>query len=413
MTRPLEVRYRSPHGLRPDPGNARVHPKAQIAQLRASITQFGFTNPVLIDEASGVIAGHGRLAAALDLGLDQVPTIELAGLSEAQQRALRLADNRIALGARWDQDALKLELGALADLDVDLSLTGFGFKEIEVALATPTGVARDEGAEVWPDPPAEPRAALGQIWQLGDHRLGCGHVADAAFARAVMGAGVAADAAFLAPPQLWAAAGEPRQSAAEVAAALRADLESCVAVSRPGAVHFVRLDWQRLDLLSAVGRQVYGDPRDLCVWTKGRAGVGVGTLYEPQHGLVYVFQVGEAAGPGLAPPSGRARPNVWRYEPERRPDGAHLDGLGSTLAPKALIADALQDVTQRGQVVLDAYVGTGTSLLATDGIGRRLRGFEPDPAHLDWAIQRWEQQTGAAAVLAESRQSLPQAGGVA
>lgn len=193
----LTIEYRQIAELIPDPRNARTHPERQIEQLKSAITSFGFTNPILIDEAGVLIAGHGRLRAARDLGLYDVPTITLAGLGDAEKRALRLADNKIALGAGWDLDLLKLELGELAtlDVDLDLTLTGFSMGEIDVILAdTP-----DPDDEVLPAIPENPRTRPGNIWELGDHRIGCGDARDPDFLRLVIGAGEI-DAAFLDPP---------------------------------------------------------------------------------------------------------------------------------------------------------------------------------------------------------------------
>src|SRR5205085_3952885 len=197
-TRLLTVVYRQVSDLKPDPRNARTHPKRQIEQLCASLRQFGFTNPVLIDEQSVLIAGHGRLRAAREIGFTEVPTIELAGLTEAQKKALRLADNKIALNAGWDVEILRLELEEVGTLDVDfdLSLSGFASGEIDVILKA----ANDPDEEVIPAVPAEPKTSLGDIWILGDHRIGCGDGRNADFLRRLIGDGASIDAAFLDPP---------------------------------------------------------------------------------------------------------------------------------------------------------------------------------------------------------------------
>src|SRR5215213_8898346 len=188
-TRSLTVVYRPVGDLKPDPRNARTHSKRQIEQLCASIREFGFTNPVLVDEQSVLIAGHGRLRAAREMNLAEVPTIELAGLIEVQKKALRLADNKIALNAGWDLEILRLgleDIGTL-DLDFDLSLTGFASGEIDVVLKA----ANDPDEEVIPAVPLEPRTKLGDIWVLGEHRIGCGDGRDAEFVRRLVGDGAA------------------------------------------------------------------------------------------------------------------------------------------------------------------------------------------------------------------------------
>jgi ParB-like nuclease domain len=194
----LAVTYRALGDLIPDPRNARTHPKRQIDQLKASIKAFGFTNPVLADPEGHIIAGHGRLQAARAIGLGEIPTITLSGLSEVQKRALRIADNKIALNAGWDVEILQLELSELASIDVDIdpALTGFSTGEIDVILTS----ANDPDDEVIPSAPVTPKTRLGDIWILGNHRVGCGDGRDADFLRRVIGHEARVDAAFLDPP---------------------------------------------------------------------------------------------------------------------------------------------------------------------------------------------------------------------
>jgi hypothetical protein len=286
--------------LIPDPRNARTHPKRQIEQLRASIEAFGFTNPILADPESRIIAGHGRLQAARAMGLGEVPTITLSGLSETQKRALRIADNQIALNAGWDLEILQKELGDLAsiDIDIDPTLTGFSTGEIDVILSS----TADPDDEVIPAVPTTPRTRPGEIWILGEHRVGCGDGRDAGFMQRVLGDGARADAAFLDPP------------------------------------YNVRI---------------------------GGHAVAAGSHRE------------------FAMASGAMRGS-------RREDLT----LHRTVKPTGLVADALQDVTRHGDLVLDLFLGPGTTLLAAERIGRRLRGLDIDPAYVDVAIERWSARTG-------------------
>src|SRR5712692_6039400 len=183
----LAVTYRPVGELSPDPRNARTHPKRQIDQIRASIEAFGFTNPILADPEGHIIAGHGRLQAARAMGLTELPVITLSGLSEVQKRSLRIADNKIALNAGWDLEILQLELSELASLDVDIdpTLTGFSAGEIDVILTSGT----DPDDEVIPPVPATPRTKPGDVWILGDHRVGCGDGRDTRFLERVIGHG--------------------------------------------------------------------------------------------------------------------------------------------------------------------------------------------------------------------------------
>jgi len=418
----LSITYRAPGDLHPDPRNARTHPKRQIEQITASMKAFGFANPILIDEAAVIIAGHGRLMAAKALGLERVPTITLAGLNDGQKRALRLADNKIALNAGWDLDLLKVELQDLSALEInlDLSLTGFSTGEIDVVLDD----GGDPDDEVIPVVPQTPRTQSGDIWILGDHRIGCGDGRDPDFLRRVVGDGVQVDAAFLDPPYNVAINGFANSKGRhrEFAMAsgemdevqfrdfLAATLRACAQVSRDGAVHFVCMDWRHMDDVSSVGREVYGDLLNLCVWNKSNAGMG--SLYRSKHELVFVFKVG--AAPHLNTVElgkhGRNRTNVWDYASVNSMAGSRREDLAlhPTVKPAGMVADAIKDVTRQGDRVLDIFLGSGTTLIACERTGRRFCGLEIDPAYVDVAIDRWCQMTGRTPVL-ETDRSLERA----
>ena len=404
----LALEYRPLGSLIPDPRNARTHPKRQLDQIAASIREFGFTNPILVDPEGRIIAGHGRLLAAKALGLDEVPTIALSGLTDPQKRALRLADNKIALGAGWDLDLLKLELGELSamEVDIDLTLTGFAAGEIDVILKAPA----DPEDEVIPPVPVKPRSKPGDIWMLGEHRIGCGDGRDLGFLEAVVGDGAKVDAAFLDPPynvringhanargrhrEFAMASGEMSEDAFR--AFLAETLGACVRVSRDGAVHFVCMDWRHLNDLSAAGEGLYGDLLNLCVWNKSNAGMG--SLYRSRHELVFVFRVGSAPHFNAVELGrhGRNRTNVWDYPSVNSMAGSRREDLAlhPTVKPTALVADAIQDVTRRGDLVLDIFLGSGTTLIAAERTGRRFRGVDIDPAYVDVAIDRWTAMTG-------------------
>jgi DNA modification methylase len=415
---PLAVTYCPVGTLRPDPRNARTHPKQQVDQIAASIRQFGFVNPILADPDGRIIAGHGRLMAAKAMGLAEVPTIYIPGLSETQKRALRIADNKIALGAGWDLDVLKLELAELGslDLDFDLSVTGFSTGELDVIL---NGSA-DPDDEVIPEVPASPRTRLGDIWILGEHRVGCGDARDLDFVRRLVGEPAAIDAAFLDPPynvrisEHANAVGRHREFAmasgemdeAEFRAFLKQTLEVCASVSRHGAVHFVCMDWRHMDDVSAVGKAVYGDLLNVCVWNKSNAGMG--SLYRSKHELVFVFRVGDKPHFNAVQlgKHGRNRTNVWDYASVNSFKGSRREDLRlhPTVKPSALVADAIQDVTRRGDLVLDLFLGSGTTLVAAERVGRRFRGLDVDPAYVDVAIARWTNMTGGVPERAEGAQ---------
>jgi len=413
VARPLTVVYRSTASLVPDPRNARTHPRRQIEQIVASIAAFGFTNPILADPEGRLIAGHGRLLAAKQMGFSEVPVVELAGLSEAQKKALRLADNKIALNAGWDIEILKLELAELSlpEFDMDLGLTGFSSGEIDVILAEKV----DPEEEIIPAVPVEPRARIGDIWQLGEHRIGCGDGRDVEFLRAIVGEGQAIDAAFLDPPynvkinghanakgrhrEFAMASGEMTTDAFRVF--LRETLSACERVSRGGSVHFVCMDWRHLDDVSAVGGEVYNALLNICVWNKSNAGMG--SLYRSKHEMVFVYRVGDAAHTNTVELGrhGRNRTNVWDYSSVNSMRGSRREDLElhPTVKPVAMVADAICDVTRQGELVLDIFLGSGTSLIAAERVGRRFRGLDIDPAYVDVAIERWEKLTGRTATL--------------
>ncbi len=406
--RQLAVTYRPIDSLVPNQRNARTHPKRQLEQIVASIREFGFTNPILIDPDGAIIAGHGRLLAAKAMALADVPTITLEELSEAQKRALRLADNKIALGAGWDVDLLQLELAELSTLDVefDLSVTGFSTGEIDVVLRG----SPDPDDEAIPAVPKTVRTRLGDIWILGDHRVGCGDGRDVSFLQTVIGEGRRVDAAFLDPPynvrisghanasgrhrEFAMASGEMTQD--EFRAFLADSLDACARVSRDGAVHFVCMDWRHMDALGSVGNAIYGELLNLCVWNKSNAGMG--SLYRSKHELVFAFRVGTAPHFNAVELGrhGRNRTNVWDYASVNSLVGSRREDLAlhPTVKPTALVADAIQDVTRRGELVLDTFLGSGTTLIAAERTGRRFRGLDIDPTYVDVALERWSAITG-------------------
>ena len=307
------------------------------------------------------------------------------------------------------------------DVDLDLSLTGFSAGEIDVIL----GDAMDPDDEAIPAVPTEPRTRPGDIWVLGDHRIGCGDGRDQDFLRAVIGEDRSIDAAFLDPPynvringhanargrhrEFAMASGE--MSAAAFRTFLAETLGACAGVSRAGAVHFVCMDWRHMDDVSEVCDRIYGDLLNLCVWNKSNAGMG--SLYRSKHELVFVYRVGDAPHFNAVELGrhGRNRTNVWDYASVNSMAGSRRQDLAlhPTVKPTALVADALQDVTRRGDLVLDIFLGSGTTLIAAERTGRAFRGLDIDPAYVDVAMDRWTAMTGGEPRL-ESRRGGMTAG---
>lgn len=415
------IEHRAPGSLRPYDRNARKHSKKQVRQIADSIERFGFTNPVLISDADEIIAGHGRVAAAKLLGLTTVPTLRLSHLSETERRAYVLADNKLALNAGWDQEILAIELQALIDLDFDVTLTGFSLAEVDLTL----DAARDSDPDAPPGPeddiPPMGGSAVtrrGEVWVLGRHRLVCGDARNLEdYARLLQGEAV--DLVFTDPPynvpidghvsglgrirHREFAMGVGEMSREAFTAFLKETLGPMASVCRDGAIAFVCMDWRHMGELLDAGESVFSELKNLCVWNKTNGGMG--TFYRSKHELVFVFKVG--AEPhvnsfGLGD-SGRYRTNVWDY-PGITSLGANRSevlAMHPTVKPTALVADAIRDCSRRGDIVLDAFGGSGTTLIAAETCGRSARLIEYDPLYCDTIVRRYEQLTGKSAVLAD------------
>ncbi|WP_170335512.1 site-specific DNA-methyltransferase [Ruegeria arenilitoris] len=413
----LKIVYRKTDDLIPYAGNARTHSDKQIDQIAASIRQFGFTNPVLIDENGGIIAGHGRVAAAKRLGTAEVPTVELAHLSDAERRAYFIADNRLAELAGWDRDILKIEFQALEELelDFDLEITGFKTAELDLLLDDDDEETADPADKV-PEPAAEQAITKpGDVWILGTHRLICGDARDPETYARLMGDD-RARAVFTDPPynvkidghvcgsgavkhrEFAMAAGEMDASA--FTAFLEASLGAMAGVSVDGAIHFVCMDWRHMPELQVAGSKTYSELKNLIVWAKTNGGMG--TFYRSRHELIYAWKVGTAPHLntfGLGE-KGRYRTNVWDYPGVNSFGDNQKDlELHPTVKPVALVADAIRDVTRRGDIVLDGFGGSGTTLIAAERCGRRARLVELDPIYCDVVCRRFMAQTGQQAVL--------------
>jgi DNA modification methylase len=415
--------------LRPHSGNARTHSKKQIRQIADSIREFGFTNPVLIGESGEIIAGHGRVEAAKLLGMESVPTVRLAHLNAAQRRAYVLTDNKLALNAGWDRELLAIELQGLIDIDFDVELTGFSSAEIDLVLdeareGSPNGPT--EAEDQVPFPITDQTSAVtraGDVWCLGRHRLVCGDARDQAVFDLLMG-DERADLLFTDPPynvpidghvtglgrirHREFAMGVGEMSAEAFTSFLQETLGRAAAVARSGAIAFVCMDWRHMRELLEAGQAVFSELKNLCVWNKTNGGMG--TFYRSKHELVFVFKVGTAAHTntfGLGD-SGRYRSNVWDYagvntfRAERNEDLS----MHPTVKPVALVADAIKDCSRRGEIVLDPFGGSGTTLIAAEKTGRLARLIEFDPAYCDTILRRFERVTGKQATSAAGRMSF-------
>ena len=420
-----QIRVLSVSELHPQSNNARTHSKKQLRQIAESIKSFGFTSPILVDENNAVLAGHGRLAAAKLIGLREVPTLVVSGLSDAQKRAYLLADNKLAEKAGWDKGTLALELSSLAPLlaeaGLDIELTGFEPAEIDSLL----GDLVDPESDPADEPPLlakEPISRAGDLWLLGPHRLLCGDARRTSHFRKLMGSDLAA-MVFADPPynvvirsvqgrgkikhsEFAMASGEMLRT--EFANFLTETLTLVAEHSAEGSIHYVCMDWRHLEEISTAGKKVYSELKNLVVWSKTNAGQG--SFYRSQHELIFVFKHGE--GPHTnnfeLGQHGRNRSNVWTYAGVNSFRAGRLDELSlhPTVKPVALVADALRDCSRRGDIVLDPFMGSGTTILAAERVGRRAYGLELDPLYVDAAVRRWQAFTKRDAVLEGSGQTF-------
>ena len=422
----LAITYRCVDGLKLDPANPRRHSKKQVRKIADSIRAFGLNVPILIDREGNVIAGHGRLLACGELGITEVPTLCLDHLTAAQARAFMIADNRLTEIATWDDRLLAQQLKDLSLLGLDFSIevTGFEMGEIDLRIASLEDMPDriDDPADAVPELPARPPLSkVGDLWVLGRHRLLCGNALDSAAFEALLDQ-ERAGMVFTDPPYNVPIDGHAsglgaihhrsfpmvsgEMDKAGYTAFLGQAFRNLAAFSNDGSIHFVCMDWRYLDELMAAGRDAYGELINLCVWTKDNGGVG--SLYRSQHELVFVFKHGRRGHPNNVQRGrfGRNRSDVWRYAGAnsftRCAKEDNLSALHRTVKPVAMVADAILDCSARGEIVLDAFLGSGTTVIAAERTGRRCYGLELDPACVDTVVRRWQRLTGRSALHAVS-----------
>ena len=425
----LTITYRKPADLKSRPTSPRTHSKKQIEQIAASICEFGFTNPVLVDEDNRIIAGHGRVKAAKRIGMTEVPTVRLTDMTEAQLRAYVIADNRLAENAGWDRELLALELQSLSELnlEIDVTLTGFDLPEIDILLDELSAQGIDENepgsADMVPDLADSPAVTRpDDVWLIGRHRLICGDALRAETYQRLMGQ-ERAQMVFTDPPynvpisrhvcglgrtqhrEFAMASGEMDRGA--FIAFLEAVCANLADHSCDGAIHFICMDWRHMSEMLAASETVYDELKNLCVWAKTNGGMG--SLYRSQHELVFVLKSGTAPHINNVRLGqyGRYRTNVWSY-PGVNSFGANRGDLElhPTVKPVALVADAIRDCSHRQGIVLDAFAGSGTTLVAAEKTGRIGYGIEIDPHYCDVILHRMRDVCGLEAVLEATGQAF-------
>ena len=397
--------------LRPWPRNARTHSRKQIRQITESIRRFGFTNPVLVDGENRILAGHGRVEAARELGMATVPCLRIEHMSAAEKRAYVLADNKLAINAGWDEELLALELKELmeADLGFDIGVTGFTIPEVDQLME---GLAPEEAGDPADDrlPDLDrlsPRCKPGDLWRLGPHRLVCGDALDPGVVAALMD-GEKAEMVFTDPPYNVAIKGNVsglgktrhrefamatgEMSSDEFACFLSTAFANLVAHSHDGSIHFICMDWRHMAEIQQAGGAHYAELKNLIVWAKDNGGMGA--FYRSRHELIFAFKNGSAPHINSFElgQHGRYRTNIWEYRGVNTLKAGRMDELAlhPTVKPVAMIADAIKDVSRRGGIVLDLFGGSGSTLIAAHKTGRRARLCELDPVYCDRILSRWE-----------------------
>ena len=417
----LAVEYIPITSLKPNPKNPRLHTDKQVRQLANSISSFGFNVPVLVDSQLQVLAGHGRVLACKKLGLSEVPTICLEHLTEHQRHAFALADNRLTENSEWDNRLLGEQLKILAEAELTFSLeaTGFEMGEIDLFIESLSPATEEE---VDPDdlvsnPSTIQVSQVGDLWTLDKHRVLCGNALSRDSYEILM-RGQQAQVIFSDPPYNVPISGHAsgngkhthrefvmgsgEMNVEEFTRFLTDALTLLARYSCNPSLHYIFIDWRHIGELLAAGRTAYSELKNLCVWAKDNGGMG--SFYRSHHELVFVFQNGTSSPRNNIQLGkfGRSRSNLWRYPAANSFAAATNEGdllaLHPTVKPVALVADAILDCSARGDLVLDPFLGSGTTVIAAERTGRTRYGMDLDPCYVDTAVRRWQRLTSHDAV---------------
>lgn len=379
--------------------NSRTHSEEQVAQIAGSIREFGFTNPVLVDKDGTIVAGHGRVMAARKLGMASVPCLRLGHLTESQVRAYVIADNKLALNAGWDEEMLKSEIAAIKDDGFDIDLLGFSDDELS-ELLQPEIVQGQTDPDQVPEVPEEPVTKPGDLWLLGDHRLLCGDSTKKEDLQRLM-AGKTADMVFTDPP--YGVGYTPKASASDgnsvsskrkamagLLIANDADPEQALQVTKDALfLHasvqsmFICCDWKSYPTMLDVSRQIDRQPKACIIWDKGGPYQHLDRFAKRHEFIIYSGPFGGEK---------TFDTDIWRFPREFRHDHP-------TPKPVELVDHAIQSSSKLGDVVVDVFGGSGSTLIACEKTGRQARLMELDPRYCDVIVKRWEDFTGKKAVL--------------
>ncbi len=393
--KPLTLEYRAVDALIPYIRNAKQHPDAQVAQIAASIREFGWGSPILVDASNNVIAGHGRLLAARKLGMNEVPVISLDHLTDTQRRALILADNKIGENASWENDLLGLELAELKDAGFDLGLTGFSSEEWDALIAgeetSEDGLTDDDAV---PEVTENPISRTGDIWLLGEHKLICGDATKPEDYQALLGDELV-DMTFTDPPYNVNYANTAKDKMRgknrpilndnleiEFGTFLVAACKNVLNVTK-GAV-YIAMSSSELDTLQAAFREAGGRWSTYIIWAKNTFTLGRADYQRQYEPILYGWR--EGADHFWC--GARDQGDVWNI---KKP---HKNDLHPTMKPVELVERAVRNSSKTKDLVLDPFGGSGTTLIACEKAGRRARLIELDPKYVDVIVKRWQEFTG-------------------
>lgn len=439
MTPPLpprQLEHLSPVLLKPHPKNPREHSARQIRQIARSMKTFGFQGVVLIDSQDRLICGHARVEAAKQLGLAEIPVLRVIDLTDAQIRTLMVADNRLTEISTWNKTLLGENFKILSDLDLDfeLDVTGFDYGDIEHMIESSNQEGNADSEEEPPPDPLtiEPVTQPGDLWVLRspngiEHRLLCGSATENETYSRLLDRSKAA-MIFTDPPYNLAASDIGQVCAAshgnfamaagemtreEFTNFLSQVMDHLCQHSTNGSIHYLFMDWRHAPEILTAGIRHYSAFKNLCIWVKDRPGMG--TFYRSQHELIFVFKHGKAPHQNHFElgQHGRTRSNVWPYPSVRSLQAGNGDpssttalAMHPTIKPVKLIEDAIRDCSKRKQIVLDPFLGSGSTLIACEQTQRRCFGIELEPRYVDVAITRWHERTGVQAIHQPSGQTF-------
>ncbi|MEQ8321892.1 MAG: DNA methyltransferase [Rhodospirillales bacterium] len=414
-----KIEYVSVRDLKFYERNPRKHPKRQEKLLDRSVGAFGIVMPILIDGEGVIIAGEALAKSALRLGYTEIPVVRVTHLDGSAAKALRIALNRLSELGEWDKEKLAVEFQDLIELDFEVDLTGFEMPEIDLTLEAEQAVVPRSPEDVVPELDENVVSKVGDVWRLDEHRVGCGDARDGRAYEAILGG----KRAHLVPTDMpynvriegnvcglgsvkhgEFVMGSGEMSENDFDAFMDASIANLVKFSVAGSLHYLFMDWRHALSLQRVAEKHYDVLLNLCVWAKTNGGMG--SMYRSQHELVFVYKNGTCPHVNNVQLGrfGRNRTNVWEYagcnspSKERRADLK----LHPTVKPVEMIADAIRDASNRGDLVLDAFLGSGTTIIACEQTGRVCAGLELDPKYVDVIVRRWQAYTGHRAVHAET-----------